>query len=155
MYINTLFTFTPFTPFYQIVTHRLQNTKFPWSMNRSYRIVTVSPFVEICSTHIRQYDPVLCCFLPREGDYRRTLASTRCVETTFFPFQPSNAPLMTLRQNTLLRHHLSHSTLFAHQFSRRHSRMTQQRRNSTSSGYLAYPMWIKISCASSNHPFNN
>ena len=88
-------------------------------------------------------------FLAHEGDYRHTLSSTRFVETTFVPFQPSNAPvpLMTLRLRilhwdiiwpiptvkyipvplTILRvlHRdilLSHSTIFAHQFSRRHSR---------------------------------
>ena len=77
-------------------------------------------------------------------------------ETSFGPFQPSSIPvpltiLRVLHRDILL----SHSTIFAHQFSRRHSRMSQQRRNSTSSGYLTCPMWIKRSCASSKHPFNN
>ena len=115
------------------------------------------------------------------GWLRRTLSSTRFVETTFVPFQPSNTPvpLMTLKTEyftetsfgpfqpwsipvpltilrVLHRHILCPTlTIFAYQFPRRHRRMSPQRRNLTSSGYLAYPMWIKRSCTSSKHPFNN
>ena len=68
MYINTSFTFTPFTHPYginsqsHVIKHQVSIVHV-MVLSYCYSATKVSTFVELRSTHIRQYEPVHCFFV--------------------------------------------------------------------------------------------